>query len=442
MGKGVRGEAGWIGRASTLHIFLNFFFFLCIYQNARGFDGDVIIVDEAAYVSERLLFDTILPVSDQAYSCLIMISTPSDEKNYYSQLGKMRKGDGSPVIQSELVTHMCFNCRDLPIEQAILCTHWRFLLPARKMGENEKDSLVLHDGKPHTVMRERFGIICGDVSSLFPAENVRRCLSSAARTEPVIISPSVIFIGCDPGMHKSDTAYVAIGLFREGPRLIGIGLFRNDEGPVQQKQQLHAFFNGLWDHALFQSVPVVFIPEGAPAQEAFHLVSHLQDLLQHGRRRVLVMRECAGNRLGVPINHNKKRELVFAAAALLSYGALDCTPDMVAVTNKPLSLDGKHYTSPRAFLIEQLAFQLISMHVQVKALHGGVDEHTYITGKGYNQNDDLAMAFMTVVYWSNHFMRSTNSLYTSFKNSFIGPQPSIFRERSSASTRTHNEYST
>lgn len=385
------------------------------------------VIDEAAYVAEDLLIRTILPVSDQAFSCLLMISTPGDEKNYYSELMKKRRADGEPVFKSVLVTHMCDNCRDLPINQAVHCNHWRFLLPMRKMGDNEKDSLALHDGRLEDVMRERFAIICGDTSALFPDAIVDRCFGKGVPRFRVDYPPSVIYIGCDPGMHKSDTGLVAMGNFPEGPRIVALGLFRNDEGPPQQKEQIQTFFRAIWSNPNYKDAPIVFIPEGAPAQEAYHLTSHLQLFVDEGKK-LLVMRECAGDRLGVPIDHNRKRSLVFAARALLSYDSLRCTRDMISITNKPMVLEERLVDNAQDFVIGMLAKQLKAMHVRVKPLHEGVDERTFITGKGFNQNDDLAMAFMTMVYWSTHFMVSSRPLYNTFKEKYIGTQTTLYRD--------------
>lgn len=166
-----------------------------------------------------------MPVTDQTNSGLIMISTPSDAGNYFSILGEKRDTLGNLVFNTVHVTHMCDNCRVLPIHQAVNCNHWAFLLPPRKSARKEAESRALYDGKLEDIMRERFAIVCGSGTSIFNDDMVNDSININLPTYVVTSSPDVIFIGADPGFHKSDFAMVAFAEFEDGVRVGCSSLF-------------------------------------------------------------------------------------------------------------------------------------------------------------------------------------------------------------------------
>lgn len=184
------------------------------------------IIDEAAHINETLLFSGIMPVTDQTNSCLIMISTPMDGDNYYSKLKDKRDDDGNLVFNTISVTHMCDNCRNRPVEEAVRCNHWEFLLPPRKSGRKEKGTLALYEGKYDELLRERFAIITGDARSIFPNKLVDQCIRAKNPEFVVTLAPYVIFVGADPGFHKSDLTFVAYGEFTEGVKVLFFYLFK------------------------------------------------------------------------------------------------------------------------------------------------------------------------------------------------------------------------
>lgn len=356
-----------------------------------------------------------MPVTDQTNSGLIMISTPSDEGNYYSVLGEKRDAQGRLVFNTIHVTHMCDNCRMLPMHVAVNCNHWSFLLPPRKSQRKEAESRALYDGKLEDIMRERFAIVCGSGTSVFNEDLVNDSISIKLPVYQVVKSPLVIFIGADPGFHKSDFAMVAFAEFDDGTRLIGLAAYRNAEGYTEQRQQTRQFIDAIRAKTHFRTTPIVFIPEAAPAQEGTHLASHVSEHYPN----LIVMSEANG-RPGVPITHDTKRSLIFSMQAVLSRRSLRAITQMVACTNKsPMKVNEFEHATANDYLISLMAAQLKSFHARVKSGIQGVDERVYYTGKGYGTNDDLAMAAMTAFYWSTQFLVSTNPKYTAFKQKLM-----------------------
>lgn len=165
-----------------------------------------------------------------------MISTPGDERNYYSELIGKRDVTGRLVFNTIQVTHMCDDCRLLPWEKAVNCRHWRWLLPPRKSETNEMQARALYSaGNIEDIVREQFGLICGDGSSIFDGKQVDACFHPSAVRPSLLAAPDVIYVTVDPGWTKSDTAYFAYADTPDGARvrfgfwvcLRGVGVARS-----------------------------------------------------------------------------------------------------------------------------------------------------------------------------------------------------------------------
>ena len=65
----------------------------------KGTGGDLIILEEAAYVDPGFFYETVAPLLCMQQTCMLAISTLRDSFNFYTRLVKMRnKTTGDPLF--------------------------------------------------------------------------------------------------------------------------------------------------------------------------------------------------------------------------------------------------------------------------------------------------------------------------------------------------------
>ena len=175
-----------------------------------------ILFDEMAYVPEHAITTGAMPVSDLVGSSLIGISTPASRTNHFVALSEKMDHNGEAIFDTTRITHMCPDCFKLPQNDAIKCKCRLHLLPVMKSPDDEEKTMALMADRPGDIMRERFGLPADDSSGLLPAGQVRRMFNANIKYSEVLCSPTIIVIGADPGYTKSDLAFLAYGVFRDG----------------------------------------------------------------------------------------------------------------------------------------------------------------------------------------------------------------------------------
>ena len=67
-------------------------------KTLRGCGGDVVYMEEAAFMALDVFFEVIVPLLEMETTALIAISTPLDGMNFYSEMFELKGGDGKPSI--------------------------------------------------------------------------------------------------------------------------------------------------------------------------------------------------------------------------------------------------------------------------------------------------------------------------------------------------------
>lgn len=102
--------------------------------------ADVIIGEEAAYMSPAVWKENVLPLFAMARSALIMISTPGTEMNFYNRLLDTKFSDGTQFAHVVKVELACKRCQELGATE--LCRHMVHLIPKWKQDGGEKLSVI------------------------------------------------------------------------------------------------------------------------------------------------------------------------------------------------------------------------------------------------------------------------------------------------------------
>jgi hypothetical protein len=94
----------------------------------KGTGGDVLILEEAAYVDPGFFYETVAPLTIVGNTSLLAISTLTSEINFYTRLIRMRdKQTGLPMFHVLAVDLACDKCKEEG--KAVECIHKLHLVP-------------------------------------------------------------------------------------------------------------------------------------------------------------------------------------------------------------------------------------------------------------------------------------------------------------------------
>ncbi len=114
----------------TLTTFFLFLFLGPQVSTTKGTGGDILILEEAAYVDPGFFYETVAPLLIMGNTTLLAISTLTSEINFYSRLLRMRdKVTQLPVFTFLSVQLACAACK--AEGKVIDCVHMLHLVPRR-----------------------------------------------------------------------------------------------------------------------------------------------------------------------------------------------------------------------------------------------------------------------------------------------------------------------
>lgn len=99
-------------------------------KTLRGTGGDVIYLEEAAFMALDVFFEVVVPLLEMETTALIAISTPLDGLNFYSEMFELKGADGKPLFNTLRVGLSCQKCQDEG--KAESCTHMKDIIPPWK----------------------------------------------------------------------------------------------------------------------------------------------------------------------------------------------------------------------------------------------------------------------------------------------------------------------
>lgn len=176
----------------------------------RGVGGDLIILEEAAFIPPDVIQQIVTPLLEVKGTALCCISTPMDQSNIYSKMADMRDESGRLVFEVMRVQMACAMCAET-LEDPTQCPHVDVLPPAWKDESRRAVSKALYEGNRELLLRETLGIISSAPGQVWPSVKIRGFVT-APRVE-LRESPRLIFTALDPsGGGGSKQACVSIAL--------------------------------------------------------------------------------------------------------------------------------------------------------------------------------------------------------------------------------------
>eukprot|EP00961_Rhodomonas_salina_P147732 1988539-Rhodomonas_salina.1 len=174
----------------------------------KGTGGDVLILEEAAYVDPGFFYETVAPLLIVGMTTLIGISTLTSEINFYTRLFKLRDAiTGAPIFLSMSVELACRHCKNEG--KAAECKHLLHLVPRWQSSTRHERLKTIMSDRPDLIQSELSGLAFDALQQCFCADDIETMMTMRP---PDIVWKSKVFIIVDPaaGGPQSDFAIVSI----------------------------------------------------------------------------------------------------------------------------------------------------------------------------------------------------------------------------------------
>ena len=177
----------------------------------KGTGGDVIILEEAAYVDQGFFYETVAPLLLVGVTSLICISTLTSDINFYTRLFKIKDAiTGLPVFAQLQVALVCNACREAGT--AASCKHMLHLVPAwQSSARHERLKAVMSD-RPDLIQSELAGLAFDALQQCFRATDIDAFMVS----EPPPFSwGQRLYMIIDPAAGGPQSDFALITFYRQ-----------------------------------------------------------------------------------------------------------------------------------------------------------------------------------------------------------------------------------
>lgn len=323
-------------------------------------------------------------------TCLLMLSSPDVDANYFSSLMNLKKENGASFFQVIDCFQICKKCLLLERVKAIQCKHIKSTahwLSSRKIAELK----MLYKSDPETAIREFGGVVVSDYRPALRKEEVEKCF----KMEPVATMhpPAYIFTACDPSGGGPSQLAIVSGYFTKLGDVVIIGMdaeaVRDDK---EEYMLLHRHFRKMNENKMFRESRKIFFPENNLGLESAHLDSMVADL-----KDVETFWETE-KKPGVCKDGKATRGYQFLLSNCLAEGGLRFDRDCFTVTREKTVQCMK----------DQLADQMYRFHWEKKKAPDVMGKDRYaLTGKIGSMQDDLLITVAMIIYWGRVYERNS-----------------------------------
>ena len=141
-------------------------------DTTKGTGGDILILEEAAYVDPGFFYEVVAPLLIVGTTSLIGISTLTSEINFYTRLMRMRdKHTGLNIFTCLTIQLACDKCK--ADGKAAECVHMLHLVPRwQAAGRHEMLKTVMQD-RPDLIVSELSGLAFDSLQSCFRSDDIK-----------------------------------------------------------------------------------------------------------------------------------------------------------------------------------------------------------------------------------------------------------------------------
>ena len=180
-------------------------------STTKGTGGDIIILEEAAYIDPGFCYETVFPLLIVGTTSLIAISTLTSEISFYTRLLKMRdKITGLPLFSTLSVSLACEKCIDEG--KASECPHMLHLIPRWQCGDRHLKLKTVMQDRPDLIESELSGLAFDSTQQVFKASDLDAMF---AQSPPQWNVNDPIYIVIDPAAGGPHSDYAMVSFARQ-----------------------------------------------------------------------------------------------------------------------------------------------------------------------------------------------------------------------------------
>lgn len=137
----------------------------------KGTGGDIIILEEAAYVDPGFFYETVAPLLIVGNTSLLCISTLTSEVNFYTRLMRMvDSSTGRSMFSCLKIQLACDDC--LANGNAVDCVHMLHLVPRWQSSERHRRLKTIMQDRPDLIQSELSGVAFDSMQQAFRVSDV------------------------------------------------------------------------------------------------------------------------------------------------------------------------------------------------------------------------------------------------------------------------------
>ena len=177
-------------------------------STTKGTGGDIIILEEAAYIDVNFAYETVFPLLIVGTTSLLAISTVTSEINFFTRLLRMRdKNTNLPMFTTLSVTLACNKCRE--DGKSAECPHMLHLVPRWQSGDRHIKLKTIMQDRPDLIESELSGLAFDSLQQVFKTADMNIMFTQPV-PEPITNEPIHLFIDPAAGVPSSDYAILSI----------------------------------------------------------------------------------------------------------------------------------------------------------------------------------------------------------------------------------------
>lgn len=360
-------------------------------KTLRGCGGDVVYMEEAAFMALDVFFEVIVPLLEMETTALIAISTPLDGMNFYSEMFELKGGDGKPLFNTLRMGLSCEKCQKAG--KAADCTHMASVTPPWKSAAKFDMVKAIYGDRKDLLARESMGQITNDVASVFSQGMVEKFL--AKKFWKCQNQPQFIFLGVDPN-GGGDSQMAIVTMVMDCNNIVFTGF---ETHPTKNHDQIEHLLLGhiraLRGHPQLSNAWIINFFESNLGLEAAHMAHMVRN-----ERKVYTQYE--KGKCGVLTTHDRKEKYTHSFLNFFNSEAAHFIEDWICVN--PFEDANDRHRKVKAELKKQLLTFQKMVITNENAPHQ-LAKHIY-TGKAKpGMNDDIVMTILFTTYWAVEFVQ-------------------------------------
>ena len=358
-------------------------------KTLRGTGGDVVYMEEAAFMSLDVFFQVVLPLLEMDTTALIAISTPLDGLNFYSEMFELKGADNKPLFNTLRVGLACDRC--IKAGKSTECTHMKDIIPPWKSAAKFDMVKSVYGDRKDLLARESMGQITNDAASVFSQKQVDILMRKPLWR--LKNAAQYVYLGVDPnGGGTSDFAIVTMTMEMNNLIITGMETY-----PAKSHEHIENLLiqhiRGIRGHPDLKDAWIINFFESNLGQESSHMAHMVKK-----ERKVWTMYE--KGKAGVVTTNDRKMKYVSSVLSYFNNSAIHFIEDTVC-KNQYVDANDRLKKVKNEFKKQLLQFQ---KNVIQPTQPWDLAKIIYSGKVKEGMKDDLVMTLLFTTFWAQQFV--------------------------------------